>query len=156
YADGRGGFGDQIWYAAGAFGAERLIASDLNGDGLPDLATGTTALQVLPGASGGFGPPQTVDLGPDAASYSALAVGDLDDDGRPDIVSAEHAGSGVRVHYNRTPLISISAPAISVGSGAFKVPYTVTGFLSTIRSITIEMKRPDPEARFWSGTTFAP
>ena len=96
---------------------------------------------------------QDVDLGPDAYP-SALAVGDLDDDGRPDIATAESSWPdwGVRVRYNRTPLVSISAPALA--RDAFDVSYSVTGFFSAIRTLEIQLKRPDGVEYDWISRTF--
>ena len=52
FGDTRGRLGTEHQYTIPAANG-RLIASDLNGDGLQDLATVADGLHVLPGASGG-------------------------------------------------------------------------------------------------------
>jgi hypothetical protein len=66
-----------------------LDAGDLTGDGLVDLVYyGTPAeVQVLPNEGGGrFGTPRRVNVGEAIETPGALAVGDLDRDGRIDLV----------------------------------------------------------------------
>jgi hypothetical protein len=69
--------------------ANRVFAADMNGDGLIDLVmvggpngAVLTALQTVPGT---FATPTTLQTGVDA-----YAVGDLDDDGQPDPLVADH------------------------------------------------------------------
>ena len=88
-ADGSGGFGAPTDFITGVepYG---LAVADVNGDGKPDLIDNNVSdvdhggVDVLLGDGlGGFGAPTRFDV-----SYypSALAVGDVDNDGRPDIV----------------------------------------------------------------------
>jgi outer membrane protein assembly factor BamB len=61
-----------------------VAAADLTLDGRLDLAAVAGGLTVFPGTgSFGFGPPQSVVAG---ATPVALAIGDFDGDGRPDVV----------------------------------------------------------------------
>lgn len=65
-----------------------LAAGDFNGDGRPDLVFyGTPAeVVILPNEGGGkFGPPRRIKTGDALESSNALAVGDVDRDGRDDV-----------------------------------------------------------------------
>jgi hypothetical protein len=78
----------------------QLRAADLNGDGRPDLAVAlsfgyTGQLGLLfqdPAQAGRFKPALMLDTGDEGAC--ALAVGDLDGDGRPEIVVANAGAPG--------------------------------------------------------------
>jgi hypothetical protein len=84
-----------------------LVAADLNGDGLNDLAVATrsyhSALNVLLNlGDGGFNvlTPQPITNGDAGVEDQALAVADLTGDGKPDLVASfdlGSAGSGVGV-----------------------------------------------------------
>ncbi len=87
-----------------------VAVGDLNGDGLPDLAVadaGDNTISVLlnttaPGASvPTFAAPQVFDVGSHPA---ALAIGDINHDGKPDLIVADDVAPGlVSVLLNTTP-----------------------------------------------------
>lgn len=91
-----------------------LVAGDLDGDGLLDLATansGTNNLSLLfQNQSGGFARPRNVRLG---ASPHALAAADLDGDGLVDLIAAD--SSTERLWMVSSPYrAAISIPAGTV------------------------------------------
>ncbi len=88
--NGDGTFGTGATYGTGA-GSRSVEIADLNGDGRPDLVTanedpGVNTVSVLLGnGDGTFGP--KADFGTGSRPY-AVAIGDLNGDGRPDLVTA--------------------------------------------------------------------
>ena len=87
------GLGPVTRYPGPGYPLYTIQLRDVNGDGLPDLVAihyptkidAPGALSVLPGrAAGGFGPPITYHLG--KYSLEHFALGDLNSDGRPDLV----------------------------------------------------------------------
>ncbi len=90
-------------YATGA-GTRWVVAADFNRDGLPDLAVANysgLSVSVLAGAGGGvFGAAVTSPLAT-GGTPEALASGDLDGDGLPDLVVAD-GGNSLAVLRNTT------------------------------------------------------
>jgi hypothetical protein len=96
--DGTGGFAPARRFPMAAPAVPWALAvADLNGDGRPDLAVADYAQDTVPvllsGADGAFtaapGGPAVSTAAPDA-----IAVGDFDEDGRPDVALANAVGSG--------------------------------------------------------------
>ena len=91
------------------------VVSDLDGDGKPDLVTanwGGRSVSVLRNASssghlhaGSFGSKVDLDAG---GSVPAVAVGDLDGDGRPEVVASNYIGGVVSVFPNTSASGSLS------------------------------------------------
>jgi uncharacterized repeat protein (TIGR01451 family) len=117
--DGTGGF-KPVTGSPFAVGAApvALVAADLNGDGIPDLAVanqGSGNVTVLLGdGAGGF----TADTaGPFATGTgpAAIVTGDFDGDGRPDLAVANFGSGNVTVLMNRPP--GFSSASFSAGNG---------------------------------------
>jgi hypothetical protein len=109
--NGDGTFAGPQTYAGAAYGARGITLDDLNGDGLDDIIAtafnGANQLRVQLSArhpidgSQAFRAPVTFDTG---ATSAGVTTGDLDDDGKPDvIVATEGAPRSIAVFRNTTP-----------------------------------------------------
>jgi hypothetical protein len=94
--DGSGGFAAAMRFPTGAYPVAMRIA-DVTGDGRPDIVTanaGSHDLSLLAGdGAGAFDAPVAIPIGPDAEPR-ALEAGDVDGDGKIDIVTANAALDG--------------------------------------------------------------
>jgi hypothetical protein len=111
--NGDGSFQAQGFVGVGSGPAAAAVA-DLNGDHRPDVVTANAlshSVSVLLGnGDGSFQPERRIDLG---SSFlpEALAVADVNGDGRPDLVVADYGGSTVAV-------------LLGNGDGSFQPPLT--------------------------------
>jgi hypothetical protein len=100
---------------AAAYG---LAAADLDGNGQADFvfvghaAVAAHQIFVYPGIAAGFDPPLLL---PTSTQPTNVAIGDLDGDGRPDVVVTTD-GADVLVYLNRSPVVSFTA-ATATGTG---------------------------------------
>lgn len=118
-------FSGQQFFATGS-GAASVACTDLNGDGKPDLAVAdafddTISVLINTGASGtataAFAPHQTITTG---RLPLAIVAGDINGDGRPDLVVANAIANSVSVMLNTTPKgakIATFAPAVVFATG---------------------------------------
>ncbi|MCI1189141.1 T9SS type A sorting domain-containing protein [Hymenobacter sp. DH14] len=112
-------------YLAGSYPVG-IALSDVNNDGLPDVVTagfGGNVLSVLPGAGAGtFGTGQNYPTGPASAPIS-VAIGDVDGDGAPDLVSANVNAAAVGVMLSQAPVLTLTGPP----SGSAGAALTLAG-----------------------------
>jgi hypothetical protein len=107
-------FAAQQTFAVGHF-PDSVQVADFNGDGRPDLVVAnkqddmvSVLLDTTPFRSGmpSFAAQQTFQVGHAPASVS---FGDINDDGRPDLVTADNGDNAVSVLLNTTPVGASSA-----------------------------------------------
>ncbi len=104
-----------------------LAISDLNGDGKPDIVTANTIMNADGTGSSSVSVLLQDPANPgqflSAASYStgfspvAVAIGDLNGDGRPDLAVADTTGISLLMQNPAAPGIFLTATTISVGNG---------------------------------------
>ncbi|MFO0967577.1 MAG: Calx-beta domain-containing protein [Gemmataceae bacterium] len=182
---GDGTFGNPIYSQGPGGDLEALTTADLNGDGRLDLVlgfattdTGGVGCSLLGRGDGTFGDTEVFWLCPDLSlGGRALAIGDFDNDGRPDIaaVGADSMGEGaVTVLLNDgawptvppppAPSIAIHDSTVAEGNaGAVAANFTVTLSAASTQTITVAYATADGTAtagsdyQATSGTlTFAP
>ncbi|MFT3764559.1 MAG: VCBS repeat-containing protein [Minicystis sp.] len=92
---GKGAFAPAVDYAVGLY-ARSIVATDLDGDGKPDLAVanGASVSVLLNQGKGAFAP--AVDYLGCGGPMSVVAA-DLNDDGRPDLAVADYLSDQVCV-----------------------------------------------------------
>jgi uncharacterized protein (TIGR03437 family) len=111
--------------------AETIAIADVNGDGNPDILTGTAfphsaGLQVLLGSGGSsFQPPATYDIS-SSLFVSSMAIADVNGDGKPDAILASSSPSAGKISVflgngdgtfqpERVAVSGPEIPAVAVG-----------------------------------------
>lgn len=124
---GNGDFVAASTYHAGSpHGPYAVALADVNGDGRPDILTANlynhTAGVLLGQAGGGFAAVRSYPTGPNTFPM-ALAVADLNGDGRPDVVTANQTDTaGVLLGQENGGF----AAAATYATGPAGAPYAVT------------------------------
>ena len=126
-AQAGGGFAPVSSYSTGTSSSPLGIAvADVNGDGRPDLLTasiGSNAVGVLLGqAGGGFAPVSNYSTGANSNPYS-IAVGDINGDGRLDLVTANSSNStaGVLLGLAGGSFAAVSSYSTGIFSGPVSI-----------------------------------
>ena len=163
-------------FPTGGYISTSLVVGDFNGDGKPDLAvadnvpfppnfgTLTVLLNTTPAGAtvASFAPRQTYPL----PRYGhALALGDFNGDGKPDLAVTDTRYGGVSVLFNMTPAGATTASFVGAGGVASDVgtgPVVVADFsgdgkpdllLSTGRALELVLNRTPAGA---TAVNFAP
>lgn len=130
-----------------------LAIADFNGDGIPDLAIGTSAsffsffntgtpptfgkdsIVVIPGGAGANYTQSAVKAGPGAVPLIVSAV-DLNGDGQTDIVAMDVFNGGITVMINQTalPLAVVSAAS---GTAALAPESLASGYGASLATSTV-------------------
>jgi FG-GAP-like repeat/PASTA domain/FG-GAP repeat len=101
---GGGSFGARRDYPTGP-GPDSVAIGDVSGDHEPDLATANlaegTVSVLLNGGNGRFGPPLDYAAGGEIGAASSVAVGDLNGDGKPDLVTSNDQLNTISVLANK-------------------------------------------------------
>ncbi|HEV2696325.1 MAG TPA: FG-GAP-like repeat-containing protein [Verrucomicrobiae bacterium] len=116
-----------------------VVVMDVNGDGWPDLAsanTGNNSITVLTNnGSGGFVFAATLTLA-SGSNPNGLTFGDMNGDGKVDLISANRGLSNLAVFTNATPFPPPSKPFVAAQ------PYGQTNLAGTLATFTVSAAAP--------------
>lgn len=131
--NGAGGFeaATTVALGVGAIQPYTIANRDLNGDGKLDLITANLSsnnLNVLLGnGDGTFGTPTALATGM-RTNPNGLAIGDFNNDGKPDLATANSGANRATVFLNRTSLVSLDNST-----------KTIDASLERLSSITVDL-----------------
>src|SRR5262249_32255482 len=124
--NGDGSFGEPKQLTTG-YGVSAVAVADLDGDGIPDIASANSdgTVSVLRGSrDGSFQSPTRYTVG---ASPGAVAVADVNGDGEPDLVVARY------FLFSKQPGVSV---LLNTGDGTFAPPQPLdTGLAPTALAV---------------------
>ena len=109
-----------------------LVAADVDGDGDSDLVHGGSGsvAGLLHGGPGGLGAPRRIPLGTLTALSSDPLVGDLDEDGRPDLVVVANLRS-------LAVLLNTGRPEVALAPARLAFDPRLVGTVSEARSLLV-------------------
>lgn len=113
----------------------RLVTADVNSDGKPDLvlanlnSTAGVLLNTTPvGGTLSFAPVVTFPTGSGSVNYG-IGTGDVNGDGKPDLLTADVSGNAAGILLNTTPVGATTptfAPLVTFSTGFSSSPYSIT------------------------------
>jgi hypothetical protein len=157
---GSGSFVAKVDFATGT-GPNSVAIADIDGDGMPDLTVvnnGSKTVSVLRNTAtsgsivlGSFAAKVDLNTGINA---SKLVIGDLDGDGKPDLVVANTSSSAVSILRNLDPLSSnANLSGLTTTAGALNTPfatgtttYSTADVSNATTSITVTPTKSDANA----------
>src|SRR5688572_4027043 len=151
---GRFTFGPPTSFSTGGEQPFRVLAQDLNGDGLPDLTvvnlTSHDVSVLISRPDGTFQPPSLFPTGGVASSFEAslyLATADLNDDGNPDLITTNpHSDDGawdVSVLLGKTDGTFRAPIFLSTGNGL--TSSVVAGFFDGDTNLDLAVAHGGPD-----------
>jgi hypothetical protein len=158
FGNGSGGFSAPVQFAIDSY-PEDLTVADFNGDGKADVAVAhnkkspvqnavLSSVSVLLGdGAGGFGPPASF---PADRTPTRILTGDFNNDGRPDLVTANRIANNLSVLLNTCngpigppPVVGFSAPAYASGEGGGNATVTITRTGNTFSASSVAYATSD-------------
>ena len=120
--NGDGTFAARIDATLGLLGPASSLVEDLDGDGNLDAVVSyySGLIAVLPGSHGGIFPSAQQFTTPGGGDNDLIALGDLDEDGIPDLVQSTTTGASIS-HGNGDGSFATPQPLAAAGAGAIAV-----------------------------------